>query len=78
MCESEVTKILIPQLVDFHKQYPHVHYYFYDADGEDVKAHLEQGLLELGLVSTPISTAKYHTLQIPIDDRLGLISTARQ
>lgn len=71
--ESEVTKILIPQLVDFHKRYPHVRYNFYDADGEDIKTHLDQGLLELGLVSTPISTAKYHTLQIPIKDRWGLL-----
>ena len=31
--ESEVTKVLIPQLVAFHHRYPHVRYHFYDADG---------------------------------------------
>lgn len=71
--ESEVTKVLIPQLVAFHHRYPHVRYHFYDADGEDIKAHLDQGLLELGIVSTPISTAKYHTIPIPINDRWGLL-----
>lgn len=70
--ESQVTKFLIPQLVDFHHRYPHVQYHFYDADGEDIKERLDQGLLELGLVSTPISMAKYHTIHIPIADRWGL------
>ncbi|WP_295730472.1 LysR family transcriptional regulator [uncultured Limosilactobacillus sp.] len=71
--ESEVTRLLIPQLIAFHDRYPHVCYNFYDADGEDIKAHLDQGLLDLGLVSAPISTAKYHTLKMPITDRWGLL-----
>ncbi len=70
--ESQVTKFLMPQLVDFHHHYPHVRYHFYDADGGDIKERLDQGLLELGLVSAPISTAKYHTIKIPIVDRWGL------
>lgn len=70
--ESQVTKFLIPQLVRFHRRYPHVRYHFYDADGGDIKERLDQGLLELGLVSAPISTAKYHTIRIPIIDRWGL------
>ena len=71
--ESEVTRELIPQLVAFHQRYPHVRYHFYDADGEDIKARLDQGLLELGIVSTPISTAKYPTFPLSIDDRWGLL-----
>jgi DNA-binding transcriptional LysR family regulator len=70
--ESQVTKFLIPQLVDCHRRSPHVQYHFYDADGGDIKERLDQGLLDLGLVSAQISTAKYHTIKIPIADRWGL------
>jgi DNA-binding transcriptional LysR family regulator len=70
--ESQVTKFIMPQLLAFHRQYPHVRYHLYDADGEDIKEHLDQGLLELGLVSMPISTTKYHAEKLPITDRWGL------
>ncbi len=71
--ESEVTKILVPALTAFHQRYPHVRYEFYDADGEDIQERLDQGILELGMVSAPISTVKYHTLKLPVQDRWGLL-----
>lgn len=71
--ESEVTKILVPELTAFHQRYPHVHYEFYDADGEDIQERLDQGILELGLISAPISTVNYHSLKLPITDRWGLL-----
>lgn len=74
--ESRVTKVVIPQLAKFHQRYPSVRFNIYDADGEDIKERLDQGLLELGIVFTPISTAKYHTFQLPIEDRWGLLVPA--
>ncbi len=71
--ESEATKVLIPALAGFQKQYPHVSYDFYDADGEDIQERLDQGILELGVVSSPISTVKYHTIELPVQDRWGLL-----
>ncbi|KRM25342.1 LysR family transcriptional regulator [Limosilactobacillus panis] len=71
--ESEVTKLLLPQLIAFHRQYPHVRYDFYDADGEDIQERMDQGNIELGVVCAPISTVKYHTLKLPIQDRWGLL-----
>lgn len=71
--ESEVTKLLLPQLIAFHRQYPHVRYDFYDADGEDIQERMDQGNIELGVVCAPISTVKYHTIKLPIQDRWGLL-----
>lgn len=71
--ESEVTKLLLPQMIAFHRQYPHVRYDFYDADGEDIQERMDQGNIELGVVCAPISTVKYHTLKLPIQDRWGLL-----
>lgn len=74
--ESEVTKVLVPELTALHQKYPHVQFDFYDADGDDIQEKLDQGNLDLGLVSAPISTVKYHTLKLPIKDRWGLLVKA--
>ena len=70
--ESTITKFLIPQLAEFQRAYPQVQLDLYDADGEAIKERLDRGSLELGIVSTPISTAKYHTQPLPMDDRWGV------
>lgn len=74
--ESRVAKYIVPQLASLHRQYPNVHFDIYDADGDDIKERLDQGLIELGIVSTPISTAKYHTLELPVSDRWGVLVPA--
>lgn len=75
--ESRVIQFLVPILKKFHQQYPHVEFGFYDADGEEIKERLDQGILELGVVSSPISTAKYHSQSIPVTDRWGLAVAPR-
>lgn len=70
--ESTVTKFLIPELAHFHHDYPQVQIELYDAEGETIKERLDRGSLEVGIVSTPISTAKYHTRQLPVVDRWGV------
>jgi DNA-binding transcriptional LysR family regulator len=70
--ESTVTDFLTPILMNFHHENPSVTYDFYDADGTAIKQRLDQGLIELGFVSTPINAAKYHYLQLPSSDRWGL------
>lgn len=70
--ESSITKFLIPQLISFNQENPNVIFDMYDADGTAIKSRLDQGLLELGFVSTPINAAKYHYLELPIQDRWGL------
>lgn len=70
--ESSVTHFLMPILESFHYRYPRVTLEMYDADGDDIKNRLDRGLLELGIVSTPINAAKYHYCHLPIDDQWGL------
>jgi DNA-binding transcriptional LysR family regulator len=70
--QSAVHHFIIPLLADFQQRYPAVQLDFYDADGEEIKERMDQGLLELGIVSTPISTVKYHSRRLPADDRWGI------
>lgn len=70
--ESRIIDFLAPIMTQFHHQYPHVQFEIYDADGEEIKERLDQGILELGVVSSPISTAKYHSQRLPLTDRWGL------
>lgn len=70
--ESRIIKFIVPIIMQFHNQYPHVQFDIYDADGEDIKERLDQGILELGIVSSPISTTKYHSQKLPLVDRWGI------
>lgn len=70
--QSNIDRFVIPQLTAFRKENPGVHVSFYDADGEDIKERLDQGLLDIGFVSTPISTVKYHSRRLPVDDEWGI------
>jgi DNA-binding transcriptional LysR family regulator len=70
--ESRVVSFLVPIMTKFRQQHPHVQFDIYDADGEEIKERLDQGILEIGIVSSPISTAKYHSLRLPVTDRWGL------
>lgn len=71
--ESRVVSFLVPIMNKFHQQHLHVQFDIYDADGEDIKERLDQEMLELGVVSSPISTAKYHSLKLSVIDRWGLV-----
>ncbi len=70
--ESTLMTYLTPLLMNFHEDNPNVSFDLYDADGSAIKDRLDQGLLEVGLVSTPINAAKYHYLRLPIDDHWGV------
>lgn len=72
MIESRIVHFLSPLIMQFHRRYPQVKFEVYDADGEEIKERLDQGLLDLGIVSSPISTTKYHSVKLPLTDRWGL------
>lgn len=74
--QSSIHKFLIPALAAFQKRYPAVAIQFYDADGSSIKEQLDGGSLDLGVVSTPISTAKYHDIHLPVDDQWGIAVTS--
>lgn len=71
--ESAVTRFLTPKISQFHQENPNVIFNIYDAFGTAIKERLDQGLLEVGFVSTPIDTAKYHYLKLPIQDLWGVV-----
>lgn len=70
--QSSIHQFVIPQLAHFYHRYPGVNLHLYDADGEDIKERLDQGELDCGIVSTPISTVKYHAVRLPINDQWGI------
>ncbi|AVW10463.1 LysR family transcriptional regulator [Lactiplantibacillus paraplantarum] len=70
--ESALMAELAPLLVAFHQQNPNVNFDFYDADGTAIQDRLDQNLLEIGFVSTPINAAKYHARRLHINDRWGV------
>jgi len=71
--ESSVAQVLTEKIMQMHENYPQVKFELYDGDGDDIKQKLDQGTLDLGLVLTPVETAKYNDQIINSSDDWGII-----
>ena len=71
--ESSVAQVLTEKITQMHATYPQVKFELYDGDGDDIKQKLDQGTLDLGVVLTPVETAKYNDCVIACDDNWGII-----
>lgn len=78
MGETAASRWLGRLAVEFTKSYPEVKFDFYSATADSVKARIEKGLLDAGLLIEPtVDLSKYDLLRIPVRDSWGvLISTA--
>lgn len=71
--ESTVTNFLGTMIANFHSKYPSIRFSIYDADGDDIREKLDQGIIDLGFVLTPIELAKYNFKDLPVDDHWSLL-----
>ena len=55
------------------KKYPNIKYHLYSGNGEDVTEKLNKGLLDFGLFIEPIDKKEYGFIQLPQNDRWGLL-----
>lgn len=71
--ESSVARFLGTMVKKFHHQFPEIHFSLYDADAEDIKEKLDNNLVDLGFVLSPVEIAKYEYLSLPVIDHWGLV-----
>ena len=57
----------------FSTQYPKVKYELYSADGDDIRAKLDQGDLDFGILVEPVETAKYDFFRLPYRETWGVV-----
>lgn len=74
MGETSASRWLGGLAVDFSKLYPNVKFDFYSATADSVKARIEKGLLDAGLLIEPtVDLSKYDLLRLPVKDRWGVL-----
>lgn len=70
--EFRSTEYLAKIIAEFRKQYPKVKFDIYSGNAENIRDHIERGLLDIGLMSEPIDIRKYHFIQMPFKEQWGL------
>lgn len=59
-------------LARFQAEHPRIHYEIYSSNADGIKARIEQGLLDLGLLLEPVDLGKYEILRLPVRERWGV------
>lgn len=75
--ESSASFFINNVIAQFQEKHPLVKFQTYSAIGDDIKDRIDNGLLDLGVVITPIETAKYHYFKLPITDQWGVFVNQR-
>ncbi len=57
----------------FKTRYPLVHFQIYSAIADDVKERMEQGLIDIGLLTEPVEISKYDFFRLKEKERWGVI-----
>lgn len=70
--EFRSTEYLAKIIAEFRKKYPKVKFDIYSGNAENIRDHIERGLLDIGLMSEPIDIRKYHFIQMPFKEQWGL------
>lgn len=71
--EFQSFEMLAAILADFQAQYPLVQLELYSGNADDVKERLDNGLLDVGLLSYPVDIGKYDFLRLPQKETWGFL-----
>lgn len=64
---------LAKMMKDFQKQYPHIQYHLYSGNADDVKAKIDQGLIDIGVLLEPVNIEKYEFIRLPQKEVWGVV-----
>lgn len=73
--ESSVTAYLSQLINEFHAEHPKIRFSLYDGDGDDIREKIDQDLIDIGFVLSPVEIAKYDYLTLPVEDQWALVVT---
>ena len=71
--ETDAMRLVARAANRMQQNYPLVHYNIYSGDGKDVLEHLEKGLIDFGIVFTPVDDKRHSAIKIPIKDQWGIL-----
>lgn len=67
--ETQNMKPLCEMIAAFQKKYPEVVFHIYTAIADDVTEHLENGILDMGLLLEPVEISRYHFIRMPLEEK---------
>lgn len=71
--ESVGMTFLSKHICNFRKLHPQVQFRIYSANADDIKEHIEKGLLDMELLTEPVDIGRYSFLRTPQKDRWGVL-----
>lgn len=71
--ETQNMSFLSNKIYHFRKQHPLVSFQIYSATADDVKERIEQGLLDIGLLTEPVDISRYDFLRMKKKERWGVL-----
>ena len=66
------SSFLADMMTAFRQKYPLVTYKIYSGDADNIKERIENGLLDIGLLSEPVDINKYEFIRIPVQEIYGV------
>lgn len=71
--ETQAFQFLTTILNDLMSEHSDINVHMYSGNADDVKAKIDKGLLDFGLVIDPVEKQKYEYLPLPVSDRWGIL-----
>lgn len=72
--ETQNMSFLSEKMCQFREIYPRVTFQIYTATADDVKDRMEQGILDMGLLTEPVDISKYDFLRMKKKERWGILT----
>lgn len=71
--ESDLIRIFARAAKHIQEKHPDIHYHILSGNASFVQEHLDRGLIDFGVIYSPVDTSIYNTIKIPVHDTWGVL-----
>ncbi len=61
-------------MIKFQQHYPHIQYHLYSGNTDDVKQKIDQGFIDVGLLTEPVDIEKYDYVRLNYKEAWGILA----
>lgn len=73
MGESHIIRHFAQAAKHLNQKHPHVQYHLLSGNADFVQEHLDRGLIDFGVIYSPVDPNEYHCIKIPFHDTWGVL-----
>ena len=71
--ETQNMSYLSQKIKEFHRVHPLVKFHIHSTTADEIKERIENGLLDMGLVTEPVDISKYNFFRLPQKEQWGIL-----